>query len=293
MNGGAEAAICIMATQGYTTEAPKSPADNSEAPKTLADDSEAMYREIVVEGTVSGENAAIAIHQPYEGCETIPVLVVGGLESGSDSLITSSYLSDEQIDELLTESVLYIIKAKNLKVDGADTYTTKKGKEYDVAKEKQVITLTPKVKKGYRLTKIDFGKYSADVTDNGDGTYTITVERGGKLYFKAYTEAIPQKKTTKKAPSVGSKVSLSSSDWIITEITESGEYVLASVKEFTDEEMADPQALLAELLSEAELACVKTDACAPIDQAAADTYFEGNMNHISITADPAILKAGK
>ena len=60
-----------------------------------------------------------------------------------------------------------------------------------VAHEGDKLTVTGASKKGYSLTGIDAGS-KALVTENEDGTYTVTVERGGDVTISASFEAMPE-----------------------------------------------------------------------------------------------------
>lgn len=60
-----------------------------------------------------------------------------------------------------------------------------------VAHEGDKLTVTGAPKKGYCLTGIDAGS-KALVTENEDGTYTVTVERGGDVTISASFEAMPE-----------------------------------------------------------------------------------------------------
>lgn len=73
-----------------------------------------------------------------------------------------------------------------IEVDGI---STKEG--LLVAHEGDKLTVTGAPKKGYRLTGIDAGS-KALVTENEDGTYTVTVERGGDVTISASFEAMPE-----------------------------------------------------------------------------------------------------
>ena len=71
-----------------------------------------------------------------------------------------------------------------------------------VAHEGDKLTVTGTPKKGYRLTGIDAGS-KALVTENEDGTYTVTVERGGDVTISALFEAVPEMPQTGDQMQIG------------------------------------------------------------------------------------------
>ena len=163
---------------------------------------------ITVEGTVTSSDNAIMVQvwtprgatvDPVdEVIESLPQIIVDTLKPEGDFVMVnmSNEYSDVDraaITEGLIQQINYIVNKENIDEATIAVYGTEVVDGYVVAKENSKITLKS-TDSGYVLVNVSAGQY-ADVTDNGDGSYTITVNRGGDLKLSAQIRAIPAENT--------------------------------------------------------------------------------------------------
>ena len=112
-----------------------------------------------------------------------------GQEYSETRRLTGGYLSPEASEELVEELakyIQYIIKVEDNKNGNIDLT----GVTYDsvndllLAHEGDEIGVTVSAKKGYRITGVNAGDV-AELIDNGDGTWTVIVKRGGGVTISA------------------------------------------------------------------------------------------------------------
>lgn len=234
---------------------------------------------VVIMGEASGIRADLNIWADPDAC---PDFVVGSLANAEINVYSrmGAELSDPADVEKIIQSVLYIIST------GDGVTVTSGGRTYDnggldisdmdVAAEDDilVVSVAGAQKKGYVL-KLNAGKY-AGVVDNGDGTFNVTVNRGGDLNLEMFYERI--------GSFGGSKLRIGGCAFIILGFDEEGNLILGTVAELTEEEMADLEGTLKELLSEKLLESVLPgedgSLCSLVSQELADKYFNGNVNHL-------------
>lgn len=162
---------------------------------------------LVVGGTVHADTYGALVVRTDEDLAHLDdtTIVVGALEVGDDSELVwgvtapvtfdswdddrgntyeEAYFDGDEQDmteeqlEAVAQAVNYIVTAENFDVAGTSSVEAA-GATYEVAHEGDELTLTPK--DGYEVGDDSFAGYEA--TDNGDGTYTVVVERGGHLFF--------------------------------------------------------------------------------------------------------------
>lgn len=158
------------------------------------------YSKVVVNGTLKGENNALyIITWEDEDDNEQPTIIVKNLETGKNGNLIEVWKNfdisekdgqrNTDMEKKVLSNIQYIIDANGFTVTGAKTIT-ENGKTYLVAKEGENITLTPKVNFGSQLIETNFGTYLNNIKNNDDGTYTLTVARGGNLVFSATTKKI-------------------------------------------------------------------------------------------------------
>lgn len=137
---------------------------------------------LVVEGTLRGEDTALYLDYAYN-----TTVVVGRLETGDGGTLIND-LSAEPGH--VSAAVNYIVQTGGFSVLGttslkvADTI-------YNVAHEGDKLTLT--LLSDYKIGEYTFITDSGYTwKDNGDGTYTVTVGRGGGLTFVAESPNLSQ-----------------------------------------------------------------------------------------------------
>jgi len=137
----------------------------------------------------------------------IPVIEVGKLEANKDGKFfgVADGAADEATEQYLKENVHYLVSedmaAGEMNVDGT------KQSEYidsDYALEDDTLTVKLSLDPGYRLDGLKAGEY-ADVKQNADGTYTVTVKRGGDLNLQALLAAAMFKTEYAEAELFGAK----------------------------------------------------------------------------------------
>lgn len=175
--------------------------------------------QVVVRGKIEarGKQSAVDIYDvtfeydPAETLRNLPQIMVKEItvESGDYFTATVHHLGVEEwledskdLAEATAKATWYIVdinQPTNGKVEVKGT-STKEG--LLVAHEGDKLTVTGTPKKGYRLTGIDAGS-KALVTENEDGTYTVTVERGGDVTISALFEAAPEMPQTGDQMQIG------------------------------------------------------------------------------------------
>lgn len=175
--------------------------------------------QVVVRGKIEarGKQSAVDIYDvtfeydPAETLRNLPQIMVKEItvESGDYFTATVHHLGVEEwledskdLAEATAKATWYIVdinQPTNGKVEVKGT-STKEG--LLVAHEGDKLTVTGTPKKGYRLTGIDAGS-KALVTENEDGTYTVTVERGCDVTISALFEAAPEMPQTGDQMQIG------------------------------------------------------------------------------------------
>lgn len=165
-------------------------------------DSSGSSGRVVVLGTVRGngsEASALVLNvggkkDKESIIDAMPDIVVGKLEG--DPLwyadlddVPQGYEVDPDVMEAIFKEIAYHITVQetvngSIDVEGAERYDGK----WLVAKEGTDLSITVSVNDGYELIGVSGG--SASVTRNADGTYTITVPRGGGVDISAIIRAI-------------------------------------------------------------------------------------------------------
>lgn len=182
---------------------------------------------VIVEGTVSGKDAAIKTniagsYTPASDYQT-PTIVVGKLATSSTGELVQGRtdcdgsVSENQraVAELIAASINYIIKADSSQLSYSGS-TIRRIEGYDTAREGESFLVTPgAVASDLKIDGVDAGSY-ATVTKNSDGTFTVTVKRGGDLVLKLKTSKkgevveVKEEKEEKKESSSSSSDSSSS-----------------------------------------------------------------------------------
>ena len=106
-----------------------------------------------------------------------------GIEDGAEgTTISQTDISKEEaINEILQQKINYMLRTEN-------TSNATISLDQDRATENTRVTFYVKAADGYRVKGVSAGK--ATVTDNGDGSYTIIVPRGGGVSISAIMEAV-------------------------------------------------------------------------------------------------------
>ena len=134
---------------------------------------------VVVEGDVSGVYAVVM----YDNMFTGSTIVIGGEVKGQYGIETEDGITEEADmteaqSAALKQAVNFIVaRVLGEGVDAEDVVLsdTETLKGFDVANEGDEVTLTVSNASNYNVTI----KGTGEVVDNDDGSYTITVQRGG------------------------------------------------------------------------------------------------------------------
>ena len=112
-----------------------------------------------------------------------------GQEFTENADMTGGYLTTNETADLvetLARSIQYIVKVTENKRGNIDLSGVTYDEDNDLmlAREDDEIGVTVGANKGYIVSGVDAGKV-ADVIDNGDGTWTVIVNRGGGVTISA------------------------------------------------------------------------------------------------------------
>ena len=140
---------------------------------------------IVVEGTAQGEYAMTVCRYDNNN-ESGNTLIVGSIE-GKLGIEYSQGITEAtgETEDYLVSMINYIVTSE---LHGTSLEGTTLLEGYDTAKEAQELTVS-----GEFIRSVSAGQY-AGVTRNSDGTYTITVNRGGDLDIIVLLEQVNFKK---------------------------------------------------------------------------------------------------
>ena len=116
------------------------------------------------------------------------------------------YIPEDKAEELvekLTKGINYIIKYaegqqgyfSGLSADSALGSVTIQGVEYQTATEGVKITFSVPPRDGFNLARVIGLDSGTELVRNADGTYTLTVTRGGGILLKAEWEKIAEEKS--------------------------------------------------------------------------------------------------
>lgn len=177
---------------------------------------------LVIEGTAHGHQDGYALVLSADGSgyypgeyaaanggeadsadkQLIPTIEVYKLTPGGEGWFgTANQTYDENTDEFsytqtaaegslldrLVNSVRYLLHRDEGSYEVENAQTDASGRAY--AQEGSALLLRPA--EGFRITGVSAGEY-ASVRDNGDGTFTVQVARGGDLDIRADLQAIVQ-----------------------------------------------------------------------------------------------------
>lgn len=106
-----------------------------------------------------------------------------GIDDGTEDTtnLETSISKKEAIDKILQQKINYMLRTEN-------TSDATISLDQDRATENARVTFYVKAADGYRVKDVSAGK--AEVIDNGDGSYTIIVPRGGGVNISAVMEAV-------------------------------------------------------------------------------------------------------
>ncbi len=147
---------------------------------------------VIVNGVVDAKNKAIEVclSSEVEADDVInamPHIIVQTLESDGDLVVVTApdaTLAEKRaLQDALLDNIYYIVNTENLDTTKIAIYGTEVVDGYVVATENSTITLQSK-QSGYVVCNVEAGKY-ATVTENPDGSVSVTVERGGDLNISA------------------------------------------------------------------------------------------------------------
>ena len=140
---------------------------------------------IVVDGSINTSSYGIG----YTGTSDkirVPTIIVYSIESSTPvTVLDGGGFDRDTVEEKLTDNIYYIIrKGDNASEFSYSGHTEKEG--YDTAIEGTAVIIN--VSEGYELSST--GK--ATLKKNQDGTYTLTVPRGGNVTISALKAAIKE-----------------------------------------------------------------------------------------------------
>ena len=236
---------------------------------------------VIVAGDITSEAADLVLHLndalgEDEKLSDKVEIAVGSLDP------SKVFACDGEGNDLtaeLLESIQYIVttdeESAAINYTGTDLFH-----DYDTAFAGYEITVSSD-KKGYKIKSLEAGQY-AEVSKNKDGTWTVLVKDGGDLVLCA---TLVKKDGTSKRYTVGSVIKINGKSWIVTDIDSDGIWTLRTKRTFSEEKLADPEALLKTMLTKAELADVLTN------KAGDRVYKVDKKGHLVIRCESGILTA--
>ena len=188
--------------------------------------------DIVVNGTVSGDHAirvSKAIENADEDADGNVSKVIYGdkresnitvwkMESNEKDLVSAivedrteedengdfKVINDSKTTEEVLKNINYIIRTDKVDNGTIKLSNTRLISGFDTARETEEITIKVQASDGYKVDSVKNG--DAVLTRNADGTYTLTVPRGGGVQLSAVLSAI-QKSESSSSGSSGSSSS--------------------------------------------------------------------------------------
>lgn len=157
--------------------------------------------ELIIEGTLSANNDSIPLladlaQDVGDGSETdlsgVPELKIYEIVPTDGEYFRVEGDESGEATEALAAFIQYIIKVNDNRNGSIvlDGVTYDEDNDLMLAREDDEIGVTVTVKKGYRICGVDAGEI-AELTDNGDGTWTVIVKRGGGVTISAKIVRIP------------------------------------------------------------------------------------------------------
>ena len=244
--------------------------------------------QIAITGDISAEgcNAGIglAISDTKNSSVTIDGVITAqtGIsidESSSNNAIkVYGIAADNEFseDSGLEDTVEYIIrKDKGITVRSGES-------KVNTAKEGDELTISAG---GREIKQKDDQKITYEILDNGDGTYTLTVLRGGFLWFVLdgdISDAV--------SFNTGDTLKINGYGFIIASVSfneDTGryEFKLITSAELTNEEMANPDELVSKMFGE-KAEGIKAAAA---DKELCDKYFGGRVNHLVVNVTSEVF----
>ena len=157
--------------------------------------------ELIIEGTLSANDDSIPLlvdlaQDASDGSETdlsgVPELKIYEIVPTDGEYFRVEGDESGEATEALAAFIQYIIKVNDNRNGSIvlDGVTYDEDNDLMLAREDDEIGVTVTVKKGYRICGVDAGEI-AELTDNGDGTWTVIVKRGGGVTISAKIVRIP------------------------------------------------------------------------------------------------------
>lgn len=186
---------------------------------------------VVVNGTLSGDNAIFVskLTETYKNTKGEIVtetygdkrdsdITVWKMTSNKQSLVVAEeskidytianneeiYTEDKKAAEEVLKNINYIIRTDKVDNGTIKLSNTRLISGFDTARETEEITIKVQASDGYQVDSVKNG--DAVLTRNADGTYTLTVPRGGGVQLSAVLSAI-QKSQSSSSGSSGSSSS--------------------------------------------------------------------------------------
>lgn len=188
---------------------------------------------VVVNGTLSGEKAILLIKETITdkeengevvtnkyGYERESDITVWRMDSTQKNLVSAveyiedntkenpkdrnKELGDVKTKEEILKNINYIIRTDKVDNGTIKLSNTRLISGFDTARETEEITIKVQASDGYKVDSVKNG--DAVLTRNADGTYTLTVPRGGGVQLSAVLSAI-QKSQSSSSGSSGSSSS--------------------------------------------------------------------------------------
>ena len=158
--------------------------------------------DILVEGTVTGENSSVQLGTAELAENT--TLTVWKAELNEDNrVVTAGEEASDEAAKELEANILYIIKLEQ--PDSSQGSVTLAGvvdsHGFDTAKEGDIVTLKTMVQEGYQLVGAFNGiDTKTSLMQDADGNYYLVVPKGGGVYLSVQLEKIETTPVTPVTP---------------------------------------------------------------------------------------------
>lgn len=189
----------------------KKPKHRNELTDLDIEDNSKVTTNIVVDGTIKGNDAAVYICNKDENKNELNLTAWKIESDGTNTVLVNkadkenvgSVVKDEKATKEQSDNINYIIRHDGtISLEGTRLVSVN-GNDFQTARETEKLTIHVKVddEKKYRVDRVEGG--TATATKNADGSWTLIVPKNGGVDIRAVLVAIEQTKHNSSSSSGG------------------------------------------------------------------------------------------